>query len=186
MRPRTHIARTTAVAGAIVALGLIAVPFAASAVSAPNLWGVPPGFWGPLVSCEGNYMTNATPPHPNPPSVPKTCSNLCDLVQTFVNIIYFVMSVALFIVAPILVMVGAIMIIFAGANPGMLENGKKTITSTVIGIVIILCSYVIISTFLYALNITGIGGFNNASCGSPNSSAADNFHGIAMVQILRQ
>lgn len=133
----------------------VALPLVASAYTAPNLWGNPPGFWGPLVSCTGNYLSGsgATP-----------CTNLCDLINTFVNIVYFLISIALFIIAPLSFAVGGIMIMFAGANPGMLESGKKVLTGAVIGVVIVLCSYLIVATVLKVLNITSVGGFGGAAC----------------------
>ena len=158
--------RTIGILGIIFAFALVGLPLIASAqVQAPSL-----PYWAPngLVSCTGNLYNydaqgNATPN-------PNACTNLCNLVQTAVNVIYFIMTVALFIIAPVLVMIGAIMIIFAGANPGMLENGKKTLTSTVIGIVIVLAAYLIVSAFLYAMTITGVGGFGGPSCTPPPSS----------------
>lgn len=143
----------------------LALPLIASAYSAPNLWGNPPGFWGPLVSCTGNYLTGtAATPGVTP------CQNLCDLINTFINIVYFAISIAIFIVAPISFVVGGIMIMLAGANPGMLETGKKVLTGAVIGLAIVLCSYLIVNTVLWALNVTAVGGFNgNGSACSVSS-----------------
>jgi hypothetical protein len=133
----------------------VAFPFIASAYTTPTLWGNPPGFWGPLVSCTGNYLpsSGATP-----------CKSLCDLINTFINIVYFAMSVGIFIIAPISVVIGGVMIMLAGANPGMLETGKKVLTGAVIGIVIVLCSYLIVATALKVLGVTGVGGFGGAAC----------------------
>jgi len=135
----------------------VVLPLAASAATwtTPNLWGTPPGFWGPLVSCTGNYTT--------PGSLPP-CTSLCDLIDTIINVIYFAMTLALFVIAPVVIVVGAIMIMLAGANPGMLESGRKAITGAVIGIAIVLCAYLIVNTTLTVLNITGVGGFGNNSC----------------------
>jgi hypothetical protein len=136
----------------------VAVPFVASAATAwstPNIWGTPPGFWGPLISCTGNYIA---PGGMNP------CTSLCDLIETAINIIYFGITLALFVIAPVVVVIGAIMIMLGGASPEMLGRGKKAITGAVVGIVIVLCSYLIVSTVISVLNITGIGGFGNTSC----------------------
>jgi hypothetical protein len=57
------------------------------------------------------------------------------------------------------------MILLGGANPGMLESGKKALTGTIIGLVIVLCSYLIVNTVLTVLNISGsAGGFGTSSC----------------------
>ena len=74
------------------------------------------------------------------------------------------MSIAIFIIAPIMVVVGGVMILMAGANPGMLETGRKAITAAVVGLVIVLCAYLIVNTFITVLSVTGIGGFGNNSC----------------------
>jgi hypothetical protein len=140
----------------ILIVGSSAVfPLVASAYTTPSLW--PTGYWatGGLISCTGNYLSSNTGPQ---------CTNLCDLINTFVNIVYFLMTIAIFIIAPISFLAGAIMIMVSGANPGMLENGKKVLTGAVIGLVIVLCSYLIVATFLKVFNVTDIGGFGGATC----------------------
>jgi hypothetical protein len=133
--------------------------------SAPSLW--PKGFWGPIVWCTGSSMPSANPtPSPTPGTAgqtPPTCNNLCDLIGVFINIVYLLMSIAIFAVAPISVVTGGVMIMLAGANPGMLENGKKVLTGAVIGLIIVLCSYLIVNTVLWALSIVSVGGFNGNS-----------------------
>jgi hypothetical protein len=143
------------------------VSFAASGTNAtyktPSLW--PTGFWGPIVWCTGDYLTGAANNQVAGSSgaVP-ACTNLCDLVGTFINIIYLAMSIAIFIIAPILFVWGGVTIMFAGANPGSLETGKKILMGALIGLAIVLCSYLIVNTVLSVLNITAVGGFNgNAS-----------------------
>ena len=141
----------------------LALPLVASAWTTPNLWGTPPGFWGPLVSCTGIYVGAPSTNPDNSPAAPP-CTSLCDLIDTAINIIYFGMSLAIFILAPVMIVVGAVMVMLAGANPGMLESGKKTLTATVIGLAIVLCAYLIVNTTITVLGITGIGGFGNNAC----------------------
>jgi len=139
----------------------------------PKLW--PTGFWGPIVWCTGDYLTNTGGTQGNNQllvqgSQPPACNNLCDLVGTFINIIYLAMSIAIFIAAPIMVATGGVMIMLSGANPGLLETGKKVLTGAVIGLAIVLCSYLIVNTVLWAFNITDVGGFNgNTSACSVSS-----------------
>jgi Type IV secretion system pilin len=149
----------------IILISSVAFPFIASAYTTPNLWGNPPGFWGPLVSCTGNYLSQN-----GDGSTPTPCTNLCNLIGTIINIIYFALSIAIFIVAPISLIAGGIMIMLAGANPEMLGRGKKVLTSAVVGLVIVMCSYLIVNTALVAFGITAVGGFNgNSSVCSTNS-----------------
>jgi hypothetical protein len=143
--------------GVSVAVPMVSFAAANGSWTAPNLFGNPPGFWGPIVWCTGNYLAN---PQYVGNTHPATCNNLCDLIETVINVVYLLMSIAIFVIAPILVVWGGIMIMFAGANPGTLETGKKILLGLVIGIAITLLAYLLINTVLSVLNITSIGGFN--------------------------
>jgi hypothetical protein len=161
---------------AILTLLLIIVPTVALAQSAPSLW--PTGYWGPLVSCQGNpvVINGTTNQNGN------ACKSLCDLIYTIINIIYFAISVCFFIVAPILFIIGGIMIMVAGANPEMLSKGKSVLKSTVIGVLIVLCSYLIVASFIAAFSGTALGNYiqgfggGGLSCSAPasNSSSGSN------------
>ncbi|MDO8536664.1 MAG: hypothetical protein Q7R94_00245 [bacterium] len=93
-------------------------------------------YWGPLVSCTG-----------------ATCADLCDLLHTFVHIVYFGVTIAVFLVAPVLIAWGGIMIMLAGGNPGKLEEGKKIVTGTIIGIVLTVGALLIVKTFVSVLGV---------------------------------
>jgi hypothetical protein len=161
------------IAGSFAALPLVSLAAETQSGSnvsytAPSLW--PTGFWGPITWCTGSSIATANPtPSPTPGTAgqtPPTCNNLCDLIGTFINVIYLLFSIAIFILTPILLVWGGVMIMLAGANPGMLETGKKILTGTVIGLVIVLCAYLLVNTVLSVLSVTSIGGFNgnSASC----------------------
>jgi hypothetical protein len=141
----------------IIVLLVLAPTATALAYSTPNLW--PTGYWGPLLSCNGNYLVNG---------MAGTCRSLCDLINTGINIVYFAMSVAIFILAPILFIVGGIMMMVSGGNPDMLSKGRKALIDTAIGLVIVLCSYLIINTIVTTFQINGIGGFGGATCSAPS------------------
>lgn len=138
----------------------VAIPFTASAtVTAPDIWGMPPGYWGPIVSCTGNYPigTGTTPPAGSLPN----CTNLDDLLQTVVNAIYLVMSAGLFIIAPILFIIGGIMMIISSGNPEKIGKARSTMIGAVVGLVIVLCSYLIVNTVISVFHITGVAGFGS-------------------------
>lgn len=143
------------IVGSSLVLPVVASASSSGQYTNPSLW--PTGFWAPngLVSCTGNYI---------PGSGANSCTNLCDLIGTIINIIYFAMSIAIFIVAPIMFVVGSIMVMVSGANPEMLGRGKKVLLSTVIGLVIVLCAYLVVATIISVLGINGVGGFGNAIC----------------------
>jgi uncharacterized membrane protein YgcG len=116
---------------------------------------------GPLTVCVGAPSGNASSTTSSMP----ICNNLCDLVAQIANVIYFTIAVVIWIIAPILVAVGGVMIMLGGANPGMIETGKKTITGAVWGIVIVLCAWLIVYTFVNAFGGLGkyVGGFGGAN-----------------------
>lgn len=157
---------------------LLAAPILGlAAVTSPNLW--PTGYWGGgptapgggLVSCTGNPYSDFTtkPPTPNP----NFCKSITDLIQTFVNVVYFGITLALFVFAPISFAIGGVLILTAGGsplevltggargNPQNLSMGKKIISSTVWGVVIVLGAFVIVRIFIWILGIKEgvIGGF---------------------------
>ncbi|MEK9180297.1 MAG: hypothetical protein AAB897_02700 [Patescibacteria group bacterium] len=85
---------------------------------------------------------------------------LDDLIQTALNFVSFGMTLALFVGAPILFAYGGVMILISGGSPDKLGQGKKILTGTLIGALIVLCAYLIIKTFVSLLGISGIGGFS--------------------------
>lgn len=118
----------------------------------------PTGYWGPLVSCTGNY----DPSNPSPTGQP-TCISFCDLIHTFLHVIYFGMSIALFVLAPIFFAWGGIMILIAGGDPGKMQSGKKILTGTLVGIGITLGAFLIVATFVRFLGVSSfIPGFDSS------------------------
>ena len=126
-----------------------------------NIWTMPPGYWGPIVSCTGNYPIGAggRAITSNNPSGKPNCKNLNDLIQTFINAIYLLMSVGLFAIAPILFIIGGLMMIASGGNPERITQARKTMIGAVVGVVIVLCAYLIVNTVIGVFHISGIAGF---------------------------
>ena len=80
----------------------------------------------------------------------------CQFCHLFVMLDGIVNYFLLYILSPIIVLmilVAGIMFYFAGGNPTLLVQAKKLIVSVVIGVVIILCSYLIVGT---VLNVMGV------------------------------
>ncbi len=107
------------------------------------------GYWGPLVTCTGNYSATS--------SNEKTCTSACDAIVQTEAIIYFVMTLLLYVGAPVMFLIGGLMIVFGGANPTLLAQGQKTLWGTAIGVALALSAYVIVSTFLWAVQPSGTG-----------------------------
>src|ERR1700722_6279802 len=139
---------------------LISMPYVAFADHNPIKSNVfdPTILQGPLVICTGVPTTGGP--------IQKTCNNLCDLVAEIANVIYFVIAVVIWIIMPILVCVGGIMIMLAGSNPEMIGRAKKTISGAIWGVVIVLCAWLIVYTFIAAFGNLGqyVGGFGQAAC----------------------
>jgi hypothetical protein len=129
----------------IVFLGLLA-PHTAHADS--QVW--PTGYWGPLLSCTGNYG-EITPVGAE--GVAETCNDFCDIMHTGQNIIDFAMTVVIFVGAPIMIAAGGILLMVGNPLTGEKESkrsqAKSMIVSAVIGVGIALGAWVILSTFLW-------------------------------------
>lgn len=139
-------------------LALSFLPLLASAQSLPDVWS-PASIKGPLVTCTGSfYKSDMTTPNPN------ACQNLCDLVFTIETDIYIGIAFVIWIILPIMFVIGGIMYMMGGANPNLLTTAKSTLKGAVIGAIIVLCAYLLIATFVKFLNITGIGGFGGKDC----------------------
>ncbi len=148
----------------IIAVGALAVLFAApvaaladhtaikSMVFNPNI------IAGPLTVCVGATSTN----------VGKTqlpvCTNLCDFVAQVAQVIYYVIGFVIWIIVPLFAAIGGIMIMLGGASPEMVSRGRGTILGAVWGLVIVLCAWLIVATFVHVIGITGVGGFGTATC----------------------
>ena len=82
----------------------------------------------------------------------------CEFCHLFVmldGIIDFVLLDILPWIVILMILIAGIMFYFAGGNPSLLLQAKKLITSVVIGVIIILCSYLIIGTILTVLGVQG-------------------------------
>ncbi len=96
----------------------------------------PFGWWGGdtgLVACDG-----------------EVCTSLCQLLDLIQHIIYFGLSLLIFAITPIMLLLGGGMIMMSRGEE-MLSKGKKIVTSTVVGLLIGLSAFVIISTFLWLI-----------------------------------
>lgn len=132
-----------------------AMPYVASATINSNVWDIKT-LQGPLISCTGANTPGGTDN--------KNCQDLCDLVETSANVIYFGIAVVIWIIAPIMIAWVGISLIFSRGNPGAITAARDRATRVVVGLLIVLCAYLIVSTFVSVLKIGGIGGFSNPTC----------------------
>lgn len=76
---------------------------------------------------------------------------LCHFFVMIQNIVDFILA-AVFVLAPVFVLIGGIMILVSTGVPDRVSLGRKIITSAIIGLVIALLSWTILNEFLIALN----------------------------------
>jgi hypothetical protein len=113
--------------GAALAIMAILLPAAVSAATFP--------YWGPsILSCTGDGSGGLPP-----------CTSLCQLLETGQNFIFLIATLAVFVVAPVMLVWGGIMILIAGANPGGIQTGKNIIVGTIVGMAIALGAFLIVN-----------------------------------------
>ena len=69
----------------------------------PSLW--PFGYWGPILSCTGEYYSTG-PPAVVEGSPTETCTSLCDVLKTARNVAYLGITVVFFVLALLSAIVG--------------------------------------------------------------------------------
>ena len=127
------------------------------------------GYWGGedpstgmsgIVSCSAPITVTQHPGESEsdifPPDVSQgqhPCTSLCDLIHTLIHLISLGESIALYAAAPILFAWGGILILISAGNPGRISEGKKILTGTLIGVLIILSAYLIVRTLIVTLDI---------------------------------
>lgn len=110
------------------------------------------GYWGgdtdPVLSCRGStkIINEAGELVPNE----KPC-NVCEMMHTAQHIAYFILTLLIFVVVPILIMWGGALIIFSQGSSERLGEGKKVISGAFIGIALGLGAYILVNTFMVAL-----------------------------------
>ncbi len=108
---------------------IVLMPLATSAATPLLYFGGNP----PLVSCTGINC------------------NTCDLFETAQRIIYFGMTLVLFVFGPIMITIGGIMMLISGGSEERFTSGRKMATGAVIGILIALGAFLIVNTLLVTI-----------------------------------
>ncbi len=85
----------------------------------------------------------------------ESACSFCDFFVMVDNFIDFILIKFVPVVAVLMLVVGGIYFFFGGASPSALETGKKIITSTIWGLVIVFAAFLIVGTILSALGLTG-------------------------------
>lgn len=80
----------------------------------------------------------------------------CEFCHFFVlvnNAVKFIMTTLVPVIAVLMLIIGGVLFLFAGAKPDTLNQAKGIMTSVVIGILIIFAAWIIVNTLL---NFSGI------------------------------
>lgn len=88
------------------------------------------------------------------PTVIEAKANSCQLCHMFVmanNLVSFLVVKIVPILAALMLVVGGVMLFFAGANPSLLGRSKTLVKGVVIGLFLVYGSYILINTFLLIL-----------------------------------
>jgi hypothetical protein len=125
--------------------------------------------WGDVLSCTGSYLSNDSS-HVDAAGNIIYCSSICDILATGKNILDFILTILLFILAPAYFLYGGFLIMTSGGSEAKWTQAKAVMRQTVIGILIILSSYLIVATFLWAVGNPAEGGVQwpNIACDPKN------------------
>ena len=111
--------------------------------------------------------------------------NFCHFVTLANNVIAWLIGV-LAVVFGVMVFAAGIGLVTSGGNPGKLEDAKKSLTNALIGLIIVLASWLIIDTLLKAtLQQTGpssIGPWNQVEC-SASQVAGDPYTSTSVIPV---
>lgn len=142
----------------VIVMVMVVVSIGNVPLASAHTPGIP--YWGaPLISCntqklmedgecrmeDGEWRGEYCDP----------CASICELLHTTQHLIYFGITLVLFAIAPVLLLVGGFMVLVSGGSEKRLDTGKKILTGTIWGIAIVLGSFIIINTFLWALGARG-------------------------------
>lgn len=106
-------------------------------------------------------------------------TNLRDLVQTIVNFALSFLGLA----ATVMMIYGGVLYVMSRGEEGEVEKGKKTMTYSLIGIVIILSSFAIVNT---VINITSTDDARNLSGGGSSSSISESGESFDVDSVLKE
>ena len=108
---------------------------------------LPGGYWGPLLSCTGNYNEVVDTSGP----VTDTCDDFCDLLHTGQHILNFTITIVLFIGVPVMLVWGGVLLMISVGAEERRSEAKGIIKSALIGTAIVVGGYVILNTFLWII-----------------------------------
>ncbi len=86
-----------------------------------------------------------------------TGCTLTDLAVLIKNVYDFLVTMIALPLAGLMIVLGGIILLISGGNPGLASTGKKMIYGTIIAILLVLGSWLIINAVLLAIGYVGGG-----------------------------
>ena len=101
------------------------------------------------------------------PGTTKPSCGICDLFVLITNVLNFVMTRIVPVVATLMLIIGGIWFYFSGASPENKRRAQSIVTSSVIGVVIILTAWAVVNTILDKSGIVEMDGWKwyDIECG---------------------
>lgn len=108
-----------------------------------------------IVPCGGCAQWGPNPSNPDQKIclVKQLNCQFCHIFVLIANIVDYVLTVIVPIVAGLMIIIGGLYLLAAGASPETLGKAKSVITATVIGLVIIFLAWVFLNTLLDFMDI---------------------------------
>lgn len=85
-----------------------------------------------------------------PSNIARTCT-LCHIAVMTVNFTNFLMKNIAFPAAVLLITIGGLTLLTAGPSEGRRTTGKKTITTTIVGLIIVMLAWIAVDTIIKVL-----------------------------------
>ncbi|MFH1246691.1 MAG: hypothetical protein V1489_02880 [Candidatus Liptonbacteria bacterium] len=160
---------------AVAAVFMTVVPWIAMAQAGdPSIF--PTGYWGPLLSCTGVPPTtgggSTTGEGTTGSGAPTSqCLSLCDLLMTIRNIIYFALTFLIYVIVPIMIMVGGFIRMVSGGSSEKVSQSNAYFKGAAIGLGVGLGAFLIVNVIYKVLNptIEGQSSWSVLNCTIPDS-----------------
>jgi hypothetical protein len=99
----------------------------------------------------------ANPGAVRPPDVGLPGSSTSSISNTIVSVIKNILLPLAGIIAVLFIIIGGYQYMTSGANEELAESGKKTLQNSIIGLVIVILSYIIVNVVINAVFCSGSG-----------------------------
>ena len=120
------------------------------------------------------------------PEPEKPCT-ACDLLVLLQNVLHFALTMA-FLIVVIFAIYGGFRWILSGGNEENIKAGQKTLSSALIGLVIILCAWLIVNTIFWLVKTMGgedyTGSWWHLECTYSPSGFNNHYHSYFNFKIL--